>query len=661
MIRKLSCASFVAGLAIILASTAWGTRQAGAHAVQVGSDPASNSELAVSPEQITVVFSEPIEPSVTTVQLWNQAPVEIALGAVSFPSDTEMVAQVPETLPMGIYTVIWRNLSTVDGHTWSGSYAFIILGPNGEVPTGSVPSSLQELAAPPSNSPKALETAARWLVLLGSAVLVGGVAYVGGAANPASRVLRSESGGALRQLSKTILLVTGAIAALLVLQGSLLHLVIQADRLGGLSRVDDILRDTRLGNYLIARQALLLIALGALGMIWWAKSRALTLFAYAALAVSAVGVLFTQSMVSHAGAGEGSFWTTSADFLHLLAASLWIGALIHVGLAMPRWLEELKGVPRTLFAAESFRRFSLLAAVSVCILIASGVISALAQFTSWEQLWDTTYGWSLIAKLALMVPLLAMGALNAFYLGRRVEVAGMQMAGGARDDAGQGIPAIERLQQLLSQTVRIEAVLGIAVLVSVGVLIQLEPPRAEAEAEAARGVAGSGIDGPLPQDEKGYYLKANQSGGLVVSLKIDPAEVGVNDFEVGLGSEFGNVGEVQLARLEFANAAANISESELDLSLSGSLVFREEGANLSRPGEWDITATIRRRGEDDVKTTFTVPLRDPAAAADISESNDRWTWPFDGAQSVAAIAVLVIGGIATAGAATWQIREFRRT
>jgi copper transport protein len=372
-----------------------------------------------------------------------------------------------------------------------------------------------------------------------------------------------------------------------------------------------------------------------------------------------VGVLLTQSLVSHAsGGGEGTFWTTSADFLHLLAASIWIGALVHIGLAMPRWLDDLKGAPRTLFAAESFRRFSLLAVVSVGILMVSGIFSALAQFTAWEQLWDTTYGWALVAKLALMLPLLGVGALNALYLGRRVEVAGMRIAGGAVD-SDDDLGSIERLQRLLSRSVRIEAILAAAVLVTVGVLIQLEPARAEAEAEAAQAQGGNVITGELPQDEKGYYLKANQAGGLVVSLKIDPAQVGVNTFEIGLGSEFGSVGEVQLAKLEFANQAAGIAESDLELPLAGSAKHVADGANISQPGEWDITATIRRRGEDDVSTTFTVPVRGEEASVSAGDGS-RWSWPFDGAQSVAAIAVLVIGGIGTLGAATWQLSEFRR-
>ena len=121
-----------------------------AHGVQVESDPAPNSEVQDSPDVITITFNEPIEPSVSTIQLWNQAGEEVPLGELEFFDDpTKMAVHVPEELPFAIYTVIWRNLSTIDGHTWSGSFPFTVLGPLGIAPIGGVAPELQELAQSP--------------------------------------------------------------------------------------------------------------------------------------------------------------------------------------------------------------------------------------------------------------------------------------------------------------------------------------------------------------------------------------------------------------------------------------------------------------------------------------------------------------------------------
>jgi hypothetical protein len=259
--------------------------------------------------------------------------------------------------------------------------------------------------------------------------------------------------------------------------------------------------------------------------------------------------------------------------------------------------------------------------------------------------------------MSAMLPLLAVAALNAFILQPRIIATGLQLRGGAGDDdSSTGAPSAG-LQRLLLNTVRIEAVLGIAVLAAVAVLIQLQPPRAAALVDAQRETSSQP---PSGANEDGYYQQAAQIGGLIVSLRIDPAVVGQNTFEVGLGSEFGDVGEIQLVRLNFDHADPNIGSSELDLPLAGSAKFEAVGTNMSIPGDWAVTTTVRRRGQDDVRTEFTVPVaaeapaEGPAAAA---ESESIWDWPFSGKRSGAAIGVLIAGGVALGGVAAWQYRS----
>ena len=535
-------------LFVFIAAFAIGLDRAQAHGVQVDSDPPPDAQLDETPQRISVTFNEPIEPSVSTIQLWDQAGQPLELGPTEFFDDPkQMAVSLPEELPPGFYTVIWRNLSTIDGHTWSGSFPFTILGPGGVAPTGAVVDVAGNLTQPPSNNPSTLESAARWVVLLGSAVMLGGSAYVLIVASPAARTLAPATSAALRTLSRTVLLTTVVIAIFFVLEGSLLQLIVQADRLGGLGRADNLLVDTRFGHYLIARQALLAIALLAVGLAWRARDTRFEAPALGLLLTASFGVLLTQSLVSHAAASDGSFWATSVDVLHLLAASFWVGALVHIGLAMPRWLDELQGASRTLYAAESFRRFSLLALVSVAVLMTSGILAALVQFTSWDELWTTSYGWSMVGKLGAMLPLLAVAGLNALVLQPRVVEASLPLAGGAEDDSNVDTTlAIDALQRLLVNTVRAEAVLAITVLVAVAVLIQLQAPRTAAEAEeiiaAIQEAAAEG---------KGVLLEEAQAGGLNLGLRIDPGRLGANRFELELSSDSRDLGEVLQTRLEF--------------------------------------------------------------------------------------------------------------
>ena len=650
----------MAGGLALMAFVAWipfaHTPSAQAHAVQLASKPAPDEQLLEWPRTISINFSEPLEPSVTTVQLWDTSPAELPLSAPTYTAQDSLTADVIDELTPGIYTVIWRNLSTIDGHTWAGSFSFTVLNSDGTAPEGTVPTSLLDLAQAPSNTPSTLDTTARWIVLLGSAIMLGGVAYVMLVVLPASRVLSGESRDSLRKLSVGILVTSTAIAVFFVLQGSLIQLLTQADKLGGLSSVDELLTDTRSGKFLIARQALLLATLVAAVFAWRAKGSALVP-ALSVLLVAAFGVLFTQSMVGHAASADGSFWTIATDVLHLVAASIWVGSLIHIGLAMPRWLDELSGPPRTLFAAASFRNFSVLSAFSVLVLMISGVVSAFAQFTSFGQLFDTNYGLSLVGKMGIMLPLLAVAGLNAFWLQPRVVEAGFEMRGAAIDagDAGDdSTPSpIANLQQRLATMIRLEAILGVLVLVAVGVLIQLEPARAEAEADAAAGQADITSADPLAV-ERGYFLRAAQVGGLVVSLKVDPGRVGSNNFEVGLGSEFGGVGDVLLVQLDFDHPDPEIGGSRLELPLSGSQRYGIDATNLGLPGEWSVSATIQRRGEDDITANFTVPV-----GVETDRESSIWEWPFDGMRSTGAIIALCVGAVIAVAIGLWQRRNLR--
>jgi copper transport protein len=658
LLRWLIAASLL--VAIGAGALAFGAGLVRAHAVQVSSDPAPNAQLAQSPRTITLTFSEEIEPSVSTVQLWDQAAKQVTLGRLTFFSDDpkKIAVDVPETLPSGIYTVIWRNLSKVDGHTWAGSFPFTVLGPNGEAPSGAVPAELQELAEPPSNRPSTLESVARWIVLLGTSVIIGGAAYVLFVARPASRRLSAESGDTVRRISDSVLLVTCAIAAFLVLEGSLLQLVVQADRLGGLGRADNLLLDTRSGHYLLARQGLVIVALVALLGAWRARSRAQETAALGVLLASAFGVLLTQSLVSHSAASSGPFWTTSIDVLHLAGAAVWIGMLVHVGLAMPRWLDELKGPPRTVFAADSFQRFSLIAAVSVAVLLASGVLSALAQFTAWDDLWTFSYGWSLIAKMAALLPLLAVAGLNAIVLRSRVEAAALRIAGGAVDDGGAVGDPTMALQRLLARSVRLEAALGIVVLVAAAVLVQLEPPRAAASAARQAAAANQ----PPGAAARGYIQENAEVSGLIMALKITPGTAGENSFELGLGSEFGGIGDIIDARLDFVNETSATGRSSLPLVLSGSAKWTAGGANLSLPGDYTITTVVHRRDVDDVEAHFSVTIEEgapPAPIAAAGGSDSIWHWPFDGPRSIAAIALLAASGVAGAAWGAWRTMRRR--
>ena len=119
----------------------------------------------------------------------------------------------------------------------------------------------------------------------------------------------------------------------------------------------------------------------------------------------AVGLAWTLPASGHANtAGALAF---VMDLLHVLAASVWAGGLTFVLLAL-----ILARTNRWSLAAAIVPRFSALAVASVAVLLVGGLVNGYLEVRAWSGLWETNYGRLLLAKSAIVVVLLAIGAYN---------------------------------------------------------------------------------------------------------------------------------------------------------------------------------------------------------------------------------------------------------
>lgn len=222
------------------------------------------------------------------------------------------------------------------------------------------------------------------------------------------------------------LLVSSALTAGASLGGLLLSLfgmAALAANLGGTSLaainseiLGALLFETSNGIAWQLRLAALMVALGAA----WPLRSAYTATAGAALAMATGGVaLATLAWTGHGAAGEGGFgWLQlAADIGHLLAAGIWVGALVAMLLMVSRSAEV---VDRDYLLASHrvLAGFSTTGMIVVATLIVTGLIN-LAGTTGVAgiaALPTVLYGQLLIAKLALFAVMLALAASNWFRL-----------------------------------------------------------------------------------------------------------------------------------------------------------------------------------------------------------------------------------------------------
>lgn len=167
----------------------------------------------------------------------------------------------------------------------------------------------------------------------------------------------------------------------------------------------------------------------------------------------------------HGVAGEGAFgWLQLVgDIVHLLAAGVWVGALLALLLLVLRRADRIDG-SHLLATHRALAGFSSIGTIVVALLIATGLINLLT-IIGWAgivALPASAYGLALLGKLGLFAAMLVLAASNRFRLVPRFERA---MA--AEDHSA----ALSALRLSLS----IEAVCAIAILALVAWFGTLDP------------------------------------------------------------------------------------------------------------------------------------------------------------------------------------------
>ena len=346
----------------------------GAHANYAESDPAANSVVEQSPERVTVRFTEPLEPALSEIQVFDSRGdrVDRQDSAVD-PTDPLLMSVSVEALADGTYTVAWQNVSTVDGHRVRGAFVFSVGAGLKPAPTDAAAAVADQ---PLLQSPA--EPVIRWLVLLGGLTLVGGVTFHLLVSRP---VLQGRDSGQLHKTSdrggdlstrplrhsgesrnpgvewgspgtkesgqptSLILVLTSPLSRLVViatavlLAASVAQLIVQASVVfessipavfGG--PLWELLLDTEWGRLWLWR-IVLGTAAAAAAIASWRRGDNLALAVLSA-ALGAASLL-AISLTSHAAATVNV--RTEAiinDFIHLVAVAVWVGGLCGLALAV---------------------------------------------------------------------------------------------------------------------------------------------------------------------------------------------------------------------------------------------------------------------------------------------------------------------------------------
>ena len=230
-----------------------------------------------------------------------------------------------------------------------------------------------------------------------------------------------------------------------------------------------ILQHTHFGSIWLWRLGIL-----ALGWItWWRWSYARAgkrgLLPVALLFVAAMA--FTRSATGHP-ADQGDFTLREfSDWLHMMTAAVWIGGVIGSAIVISPWTHG-RHSPAGKAGMRSISRLSSLAGFALTLILATGICNAWWALPTVADLWTTDYGRTLLAKLALVAVLIALGALNRYYF-----IPGLRALESANDHTSPAT-TMPSLHNRFAVNLIIEALLMILLLAVVAGLTQGIPPQA---------------------------------------------------------------------------------------------------------------------------------------------------------------------------------------
>src|SRR5262249_9000256 len=239
-------------------------------------------------------------------------------------------------------------------------------------------------------------------------------------------------------------------------------------------------------------------------MVWPVSAAALVL-----------AVALVEGLGSHSVALESARAAAVVAYsLHVLTALLWLGALPALVLVL---FPRVAGLPPAEVVGACRGPFSTLVVISVPFLVVTGLYGAGRQVPEPGQLLSTTYGRTLLLKVALLAAVGGLGLANSALLHGRRPDRPWRLA-----RAPGGAAPSRRL-------IIAEASVGAVLLAAAGLLADTAPPRTAAPAVHIAGPPRTAAPAVQIAEPRAYDTTVDD---LVVSVSATPNRPGVNGLTV---------------------------------------------------------------------------------------------------------------------------------
>jgi copper transport protein len=566
----IALAAAVASLA--LPAAAW------AHAALLQTTPVPSRIVNVPPTQVSLRYSEPVEPRFAIVSVTNAPGDKVTAGPPRrSPADADTLLVPLKRLSEGWYLVYWRVIS-VDGHPVRGAFTFAV-GPNpGPAPQFVIPSTSESAATPKLVS-------ARWVAFLSMMAAIGLFGLRIFIARPmVARVAgtRLHNVSIAFGVSSAIALVAIPIYVFLATAEFALRSFWSFGALFPLVRV------SAFGRSWVDLELVFALFAGAAAIAIWLdrperRQRSIAgVIALAGALGAAAAVLLVPGIAGHASQTSPRGLSLAFDWFHLVAGSVWVGGLL--GLVV--LAASLPAARRVAGLVVCVPRFSNTAFVSVLVLVGAGIGSSVQHMPTLASLWQTSYGKALLVKIGLLGAALLLAAVNLLRTVPRYK------ASAQRPELGTSATS------LLRRLIAGESLLVSGAVLAAAVLSSLPPPsKALASIGGAKAHVGPGAVNEVVS-QNGYRL----------TIRVSPNRAVVpNSFEVGI-SRGGKPVKNANVTVDFAMLDMEMGQQAYHLSETAPGTYGHAAPALVMVGHWGLSFQIAPPGQK----PFTVLLVDKA-------------------------------------------------
>ncbi|AJH18775.1 copper resistance CopC/CopD family protein [Bacillus mycoides] len=538
VIRRLGAWLLIACVFIILIP-----KSASAHAYVVKSNPAENETLKKAPSVVKIEFDEDIQvSSFNTLFVRDTSGKRVDLKDAHIDKKNKKIleAGLKENLKNGLYSIQWKAISA-DGHPIQGVIPFRI----GLAEAGTDDIKVEEMGYVPQID-MIME---RGILYTSFSLFIGVLLF--------NLILYKGSASQVQSRSKKIIWISLFGIFISLLFNLPLQAKINAD-VSWLEAFDPLLLKETLQlsvfGYVWITQMALISTLMIVTYFAVKSERVSSFKVWSIPIVLFIGLLVMKAFNSHAYGLKFKEIAVVMDFLHLFAASLWMGGLSSIVLLLRKEADKW-----TMYW-DAIKRFSPWATGAVIVILLTGLFNSTFFIPTIHSLFDTKYGLALLAKILLFVCMGILGIIH--YVKGRM-----------------------RAQQRLGATVKVEFIIGIIVFVIVAFMTNVQTP-------------------PMPPT--GPFTESKQlDNGYELTLHVSPNKVGQNTFHITLKDENGQpVTDMEQIVLTTQSLDMNMGKGSFKVSAVSPGEYEAEGMYINMTGNWDIQVHGLTKSLDSFDTDY---------------------------------------------------------